>query len=96
MALKQSAKEAEDKQMKEALDKSEADSKRRKEDDPPAQAAASSGSATVQPGDNFTEKDVQDLMKYKFSRESIIKELREHNGDVKTATAALFAKSLKF
>ena len=35
-------------------------------------------------------------MGYKFDRDSVFRELRAHDGDVKMATAALFAKSLKF
>ncbi len=97
-ALKQSAKEAEEKQLKEAMERSEAESKRRKEEGGASASSSSSSSSVtvIQPGDKFTEKEVQELMKFKFSREQVIEELRRHNGDVQTATAALFAKSLKF
>ena len=83
----------EEKQLKEAMEKSAAETKKRKED---PSASSSSSALTIQPGDNFTEQNVQDLMKYSFTRENVIQELRSANGDVKTATAALFAKSLKF
>uniref|UniRef100_A0A146M4P9 Protein DDI1 2 n=1 Tax=Lygus hesperus TaxID=30085 RepID=A0A146M4P9_LYGHE len=51
---------------------------------------------TILPGDKFTETEVKELMSFGFSREQVIKELRQFNGDKKSATAALFAKSLKF
>lgn len=48
------------------------------------------------PGDRFTESDVRELISLGFSREQVISELRRFNGDKTQATAALFAKSLKF
>lgn len=50
----------------------------------------------VLPTDNFTEKDVTDLLKLGFNREQVISELRYFRGDKTQSTAALFAKSLKF
>lgn len=46
--------------------------------------------------DKFTEKCVTDLVKLGFGRDKVISELRYFNGDKTQATAALFAKSLKF
>lgn len=46
--------------------------------------------------DKFTEKCVTDLVKLGFGRDKVIAELRYFNGDKTQATAALFAKSLKF
>ncbi len=48
------------------------------------------------PEDKFTEDNIKELMKYGFDRDKCIEELRRFDGDMKQATAALFAKSLKF
>lgn len=78
----------EDQQMQEALAESvasassSADSKRMKTD--------------IKAEDKFTEENVQALIKYGFPREKCLEELRNNDGDVTKATAALFAKSLKF
>lgn len=66
-----------------------------------AAAAATSAAAAVDPhnvqaGDKFTEDDVKTLVTYGFPRELCIAELRAKNGNVRDATAALFARSLKF
>ncbi|KAL1116377.1 hypothetical protein AAG570_004852 [Ranatra chinensis] len=50
----------------------------------------------ILPTDNFTENEVKELVCFGFTREQVIGELRRFNGDKKQATAALFAKSLKF
>ena len=50
----------------------------------------------ILPDDKFTEENVNALMKYGFPREQCVQELRVHGGDERAATAALFAKSLKF
>ena len=50
----------------------------------------------LMPTDNFTEKEISDLLKLGFPRVNVIAELRAASGDVTKATAALFAKSLKF
>ena len=94
-ALKASAKASEDQQMKEALARSqnESEMKRKRsessEDNQPAKLE-------ILPTDKFTEENVQTLMKYGFERAKCIEELRRNNGDMTQATAALFAKSLKF
>lgn len=46
--------------------------------------------------DKFTESDVKELVALGFTRDQAIYELRRFNGDKTQATAALFAKSLKF
>lgn len=51
---------------------------------------------SVSSGDKFSESDVKELSNLGFSREQVIFELRRFNGDKTQATAALFAKSLKF
>ncbi|BET00171.1 inducible protein [Nesidiocoris tenuis] len=51
---------------------------------------------TILPEDKFTETEVKEIVAFGFSREQAISELRRFNGDKKSATAALFAKSLKF
>ena len=67
------------------------ESKRLKQDDD----SSSSSANKVVESDNFTEQNVADLMKFGFARDKCIAELRESNGDVTKATAALLAKSLK-
>uniref|UniRef100_A0A0V0GC73 Putative dna damage inducible protein n=1 Tax=Triatoma dimidiata TaxID=72491 RepID=A0A0V0GC73_TRIDM len=53
-------------------------------------------SITILPSDTFTEEEVKELVAFGFTRQQAIAELRRFNGDKKQATAALFAKSLKF
>lgn len=50
----------------------------------------------ILPTDRFTETDIKELTSLGFTREQVISELRRFNGDKTQATAALFAKSLKF
>ena len=84
--------------LKEAMKKSAEESKRLKSDHPQPEAGASSANDpnVILPSDKFTEQNVKTLMAYGFPREKCIEELRANNGDEKSATAALFAKSLKF
>ncbi|XP_039280837.1 protein DDI1 homolog 2 isoform X2 [Nilaparvata lugens] len=51
---------------------------------------------SILPSDKFTETEVKELISLGFTREQVISELRRFNGDKKQATAALFAKSLRF
>lgn len=51
---------------------------------------------TILPSDNFTEQDVNELMKNGFQRAHVIKELRHFNGDKTKALATLFAKSFHY
>jgi len=50
----------------------------------------------IQSSDKFQEKQVLDIVSMGFQRQQVIEELRKFNGDVTQATAALFAKSIKF
>lgn len=51
---------------------------------------------TVLPHDPFTDGTVKEIEALGFTRAQVISELRRFNGDKAQATAALFAKSLKF
>lgn len=62
----------------------------------PSTNNSNNSKTTIQPSDKFTEADVNDIVKLGFSREQAIAELRNFNGNKTQATAALFAKSLKF
>lgn len=93
-AMQVSETEFEDRELTAALERSKAEAAQA------GQAGTSSTSGpnpnlTVLPTDKFTEENVQALIKYGFSRDKVIEELRDKNGDVTQATAALFAKSLK-
>lgn len=91
--IQKSRKEAEEKDLQAALNNSR-------------QAAVSSTSSSVTPNstqpntilptDRFTEGHVSELVALGFTREQVFFELRRFNGDKTQATAALFAKSLKF
>uniref|UniRef100_A0A6B2E734 Putative dna damage inducible protein n=1 Tax=Phlebotomus kandelakii TaxID=1109342 RepID=A0A6B2E734_9DIPT len=97
--MDESAKMAEEKAIQEALMRS-------RQNLPSTSSASSTSSATpatssnpdtsVLPSDQFTEKDVEELMRMGFARDKVIGELRQFKGDRKQAVAALFAKSLKF
>ncbi|XP_056645454.1 protein DDI1 homolog 2 [Diorhabda sublineata] len=80
-----SRKEFEDKELQTAIKNSQQ-----------AVAASSSQINTNVPIESFPETDVNDLISMGFSRDQVIFELRRFNGDKTQATAALFAKSLKF
>ena len=106
-AIKASASEHEDSLLKEALKKSEEESKRSKAESSSASQSTSiadtgttSSSAkdpnVILPTDNFSEQNVTTLMEYGFPRDKCIEELRAKDGDERAATAALFARSLKF
>lgn len=53
-------------------------------------------SETILPTDPFTEETVKEIVALGFTRAQVIAELRRLDGDKTQATAALFAKSLKF
>lgn len=59
-------------------------------------ATSTNPATNVLPSDKFSEADVSELVKLGFSREQVIVELRSFDGDKTQATAALFAKSIKF
>ena len=68
---------------------------------PPMNAVPTSSSTTpaseiVLPHDPFTESTVTEIVSLGFTRAQVLAELRRLNGDKAQATAALFAKSLKF
>ncbi|TRY70207.1 hypothetical protein TCAL_07519 [Tigriopus californicus] len=108
-ALQESSKEHEKKQLEEAMARSATDSKRLKSNDgtstststisgssSSSSSAASGDSSDILASDKFTDEHVRKLMGYGFSRDKCIAELRGNQGDMEQATAALFAKSLKF
>lgn len=93
-ALAESTRQLEERDIKEALEKS-------------ARAhgttlggastsTATSAPPTVQPIDNFTEETVNDIVSMGFPRERAIAELRSAKGNKTQAVAALFAKSLRY
>jgi DNA damage-inducible protein 1 len=87
--LEESMRQAEHQQMADAMEQSMSGS------------AGPSGrlpdpSTTIMHTDPFTEATVKELMALGFTREQTIGELRRFKGDKTQATAALFAKSLKF
>ena len=81
-----SASEMEDQQLAEALAKSQAELGKKDDE---------LKNKDIKSDDKFSEADVQTLMAYGFPRDKCIEELRNQNGDVTQATAALFAKSIK-
>ena len=103
-AMKASVNEREESLLKEAIRKSEEESKRLKSEHSVSASGSTdtSGSTpsndpnSILPNDKFTEQNVKTLMGYGFPRDVCIRELRAKNGDERAATAALFASSLKF
>lgn len=59
-------------------------------------SSLSSSENIVLPHDPFTEATVVEIVSLGFTRAQVLAELRRLNGDKAQATAALFAKSLKF
>lgn len=94
--INDTAKQLEDREIKEAIEKS----KREQGDGSPSTATTpgTSGvnSTVIQPGDNFTEDVIKEIVKMGFTRDKVVTELRTANGNKTQAVAALFAKSLKF
>lgn len=94
-ALAESARQLEDRDIKEALEKSA-----RAHGTALGGASTSTAPAiapsTVQPIDNFTEETVTDIVSMGFPRERAIAELRSAKGNKTQAVAALFAKSLRY
>ncbi|XP_017784750.1 PREDICTED: protein DDI1 homolog 2 isoform X2 [Nicrophorus vespilloides] len=81
--IRESRKQAEEMELEKAIRNSTKD----------AQGASTSGGNSQ---DNVNETDVKELVSLGFTREQVVDELRRFNGDKTQATAALFAKSLKF
>lgn len=95
--IEQTRKLQEELEMKEALEKSKQESAGGASTSSQSSSSQSPNAATtVLPTDKFSETDVQELIKLGFSREQVIVELRTFNGNKTQATAALFAKSIKF
>ncbi|KRT80529.1 Ubiquitin [Oryctes borbonicus] len=97
--ISQSRKMVEDKDLQEAIKRSREAAGASTSSD----VASSSHNATnptsslqILPSDKFTEADVNELIALGFTRDKVFYELRQFNGDKTQATAALFAKSLKF
>ncbi|XP_022832555.1 protein DDI1 homolog 2 isoform X3 [Spodoptera litura] len=108
--VNQSMRDHEDRQVKEAMEKSKQDAASHQGFRPTTSGQSSSvpmqinnqrmvlgdPSQTILPNDNFGEAEVEEIMSLGFTREQAIVELRRFNGDKTQATVALFAKSLKF
>merc|ERR1719204_1799817 len=108
--MRDSAKEHEDRMMADAMKQSKEEEEKRKSKSGTPQGGATSGcdgastssAAAAAPPlatpreTPVNEDDVKTLMGYGFSRELCVEELRAKNGNVRDATAALFARSLKF
>ncbi|CAK1588319.1 unnamed protein product [Parnassius mnemosyne] len=108
--VNQSVRDHEERQMKEALEKSKQDAARSQPSRPNTIPQTSSSmsqsvnqrlgfgdpSLTILPTDSFGESEVEEIVALGFTREQAIVELRRFNGDKTQATVALFAKSLKF
>lgn len=91
-AIQESKKIQEELEMREAMEKSKnAPSTSQQQHQHQQQQGGSMAVDT-----NFSEADIQELMKNGFDRQSVINELRKFNGNKVQALAALFAKSLKF
>ncbi|XP_063709552.1 protein DDI1 homolog 2 [Culicoides brevitarsis] len=95
--IEQTRKLQEELEMKEALERSKQEAAGGASTSTAGTTQSPTNAATtVLPTDKFTEADVQELMKLGFNREQVIVELRSFNGNKTQATAALFAKSIKF
>ncbi|XP_070157178.1 protein DDI1 homolog 2 [Polyergus mexicanus] len=92
-----------DRDLQRALEDSSRDAKKQRQQHD-GQGSSNQGSlnrpaaleTTVYPLDPFTEATVKELEALGFTRAQVIAELRRFSGDKTQATAALFAKSLKF
>ncbi|XP_012265610.2 protein DDI1 homolog 2 isoform X1 [Athalia rosae] len=104
-----SDKSLDDRDLQRALEDSSKDAKKQKQQDglnasnSPMNVTPSVSSSTsmtlettVLPHDPFTDGTVKEIEALGFTRAQVISELRRFNGDKAQATAALFAKSLKF
>nr|CAI5822482.1 unnamed protein product [Callosobruchus analis] len=107
--IAKSRKEAEDKDLQKALRNSKNDMSGSSKQVPVSTPTPQAGAATIShlpseasshqnmlPSDNFTQMDVNELVKMGFTQDQVVFELRRFNGDKTQATAALFAKSLTF
>ncbi|XP_076253931.1 DNA damage inducible 1 homolog rngo isoform X1 [Rhynchophorus ferrugineus] len=94
--IQRSKKEAEDRDLQAALNNSRQAASSSTAPQSTSTATTKNTSNTILPTDRFADSDVADLMKLGFARDQVLFELRRFNGDKTQATAALFAKSLKF
>ncbi|KAJ2954496.1 hypothetical protein O0L34_g2775 [Tuta absoluta] len=107
--VNQSTREHEERQVKEAIEKSKQENAGNQQKSASTSGVQSSGSQTgsqrlglgdpsqtILPTDSFAEAEVEEIVGLGFTREQAIVELRRFNGDKTQATVALFAKSLKF
>lgn len=112
--VNQSVRDQEDKEIKDAIEKSKQDMDTSSGESssistPTSNVNSISASSTtsqiigmrdpnevILPADKFGESEVKELTTLGFTRQQVISELRRFNGDKTQATAALFAKSLKF
>ncbi|XP_026730434.1 protein DDI1 homolog 2 isoform X3 [Trichoplusia ni] len=108
--VNQSMRDHEERQVKEAMEKSKQESGGNQRIRPTSSGQSTSvpmqinnqrmvlgdPSQTILPNDQFGETEVEEIVSLGFTREQAIVELRRFNGDKTQATVALFAKSLKF
>ncbi|KZC08847.1 PREDICTED: protein DDI1 homolog 2 [Dufourea novaeangliae] len=95
-----------DRELQRALEDSSSDAKKQRQQNDGQGSSNASGLTvpssrpasleTILPNDPFTEETVEEIGALGFTRAQVIAELRRLNGDKAQATAALFAKSLKF
>lgn len=94
--MTETAKQLEEREIKDAIEKSKREQGSGNSSTATTPGASSTSSATIQPGDNFTEEVVKEIVTMGFARDKVLTELRTANGNKTQAVAALFAKSFKF
>merc|ERR1719394_1231535 len=95
--VRSSAKDAaaeEDRQLAEAIARSASESSMDTSESQSSGKAATPAPAPAPAARDVNEADVANMMAMGFSREACVQELRNNNGDVNLAVAAIFAKSL--
>merc|ERR1719422_2172396 len=95
--VRSSAKDAaaeEDRQLAEAIARSASESSMDTSESQSSGKAATPAPAPAPAAGDVNEADVANMMAMGFSREACVQELRNNNGDVNLAVAAIFAKSL--
>jgi len=95
--VRSSAKDAaaeEDRQLAEAIARSASESSMDTSESQSSGKAATPAPAPAPAAGDVSEADVANMMAMGFSREACVQELRNNNGDVNLAVAAIFAKSL--
>merc|ERR1711963_874482 len=84
----------EDRQLAEAIARSASESSMDTSESQSSGKAATPAPAPAPAAGDVNEADVANMMAMGFSREACVQELRNNNGDVNLAVAAIFAKSL--